>query len=164
MTDPAAGTVGVTPASGWVAQCIRWITRSRAAHAFIATGNGDEIIEAEPGGARRGHASDYRKVWWLDELTAGMTPEQRRTAVAWAVAHIGTPYSFVDDAYIGFARLFHWAPGWMRRWLASDQTLECAQLCDAALLAGGRDLFPGRPAGSVAPSDLDRLNSRLSKP
>lgn len=164
MTAPRPAEIGVTPSTGFIPAVIKKVTGDeRAAHAFIATGVGDEIIEAEPSGAKRGHASEYKTVYWLTALTDGMTDEQRQQAVAWAVDHIGTPYSFIDDAYIGFARLFHWAPKWMRRWLASDQTLECAQLDVAALRAGGNDLFPGKPAGAEAPSDLDRLNLKRLK-
>lgn len=165
VAQPAAGWIGVTPASGFVPWCIRLITRSpHAAHAFIATGNGTQVVEGEPEGARYGDASGYPDVTWLVGLAAGMTPQQRATVVAWAVAHLGTPYSWIDDAEIGFTRLFGWAPRWMRRRLRSTRTLMCSQLCDAAYLAAGVDLFAdGRPAGAVSPGDLYRLNQKRGR-
>jgi uncharacterized protein YycO len=157
------GEIGVTPSHGFPAWVIRKVTRSPYAHAFIATGNGDEIIEAEPNGARIGHASEYRTVVWLRGLTDGLNGAQRVLIVAWARRHLGTPYSWIDDAMIGFADLFHWAPRWMRPRLASDSTLMCSQLCVAAVEAGGRDLFPNSPDGAVSPGDLARANEALTK-
>lgn len=157
MSDLLPATVGVTPGGGWVAWAIRLITRGPVAHAFIATGDGDQIVEGAPHGARYNRASAYSTVYWLPELSAGLTGAQRATAVGWARGHVGTPYSFVDDAEIAFVDLFGWAPGWMRRRLRSDRTLMCSQLCCAALRAAGRVLFPGRPDGGVSPNDLWRL-------
>lgn len=152
------GTIGVTPSSGFVPWLVRVVTRGPVAHAFIATGRGDEIVEGEPGGARLGHASEYKVVYWLTGLAAGMSTVERARAVVWAVDHLGTGYSFLDDLSIGLEDLFGWTPPFMRRRLASTRTLMCSQLCDAALQAGGLELFPDRPAGAVSPNDLYRLN------
>jgi uncharacterized protein YycO len=165
MTAPQAGDIGVTPSRGFVAWAIRAITGSpHAAHAFLATGDGTQIIEGDPHGARLNDAGHYRNVTWLTNLSAGMADAQRELVVAWARAHLGTPYSWIDDAEIGLVRVFHWAPGWMRRRLRSDRTLMCSQLCDAAYHAAGVDLFTdGRPAGGVSPGDLWRLNRARSR-
>lgn len=153
-----AGTIGVARYGGFLPWLIRAVTRGPVNHAFIATGRGDVIVEGEPGGARLGKASEYRDVYWLTSLTEGMTPAQLECAVSWAMFHLGTPYSYLDDAAIALVDLFGWAPGFMRRRLASTKTLMCSQLCDAALAAAGRNLFDDRPAGAVSPSDLYRLN------
>lgn len=153
-----AGTVGVTPSRGIVAWLVRAVTRGPVAHAFIATGRGDEIIEGAPGGARYSHATRYDVVYWLTPLTQGMTDAQLAAAVSWAVDHLGTPYSWLDDVEIGLVSLFGWVPAPMRRRLRSDRTLMCSQLVDLAIGAGGRVLFTdGRPAGGVSPNDLYRL-------
>jgi len=158
---PEAGWIGVTPATGFVPFMIRLITRCpQAAHAFIATGVGTQVVEGEPQGARYGDAANYPKVTWLTNLAGELSQTQRAQAVQWAVQHLGTPYSWIDDAEIGFTHLFHgWAPRWMKRRLGSTNTLMCSQLCDAAYLAAGVDLFKdGRPSGAVSPADLYRLN------
>lgn len=154
-----AGTIGVTPSHGLVAWLVRTVTRGPVAHAFLATGDGDLVIEGDPHGARFNHASRYATVYWLTNLSAGMTYAQREAAVEWARERIGTPYSWLDDLSIGLVDLFGWAPAALRRRLVSSDTLMCSQLCDAALEAGGRVLFTdGRPAGGVSPNDLYRLN------
>jgi uncharacterized protein YycO len=143
-----------------VAWVIRAVTRAPVAHAFLATGNGTQIIEGDPRGARYSDATRYRDVTWLTHLSEGLTDAQRAEAVQWAVAHLGTPYSWLDDAYIGFQRLFGWAPKWMQSILSSDHTLMCSQLCCAAYRSVGVDLFPGRPDGAESPGDLWRLNNK----
>jgi hypothetical protein len=160
VTNIPAATIGVTPSSGFTAWVIRTVTRSPVAHAILATGVGDEVIEAEPDGARPNHARTFRDVTWLTNLSAGLTDAQRTAAVAWAREHLGTPYSWLDDLEIGLVDLFGRAPGWMRKRLASTDTLQCAQLCDAAYAAAGVHLFTGRPAGGVSPGDLYRLNEQ----
>lgn len=157
-----AGTIGVTPSSGFVAWCIRKITRSPVAHAFIATGWGDEIIEADPHGARRNHSRSYRTVYWCDRIASALNDAERAKVVEYAKAHIGTPYSWVDDAEIGFVDMFGRAPRWMRRRLRSDRTLMCSQLCAAAYRAAGVVLYPNRVDGSIAPGDLYALEQHLT--
>jgi uncharacterized protein YycO len=160
--SPQPGTIGLTPSHGFVARCIRLITRGPYAHAFIATGRGFEVVEGDPNGAKYSDARRFSKVVWLEDLTAGMSLPDRQRAVAWAVAHLGTPYSWIDDAAIGWRDLFGFAlPGSKRR-LASDATLMCSQLCVAALRAGGRDLAPGEPDGGISPNDLWRLSVKVS--
>jgi uncharacterized protein YycO len=160
---PQAGSIGVTPSHGWVAAGIRLVTRGPFAHSFIATGRGFEVIEGDPHGARPNDARHYRKVVWLEALTAGMTLAEREAAVAWAVAHLGTPYSWIDDFLIGWRDLFRFALPFSKRRMESDATLMCSQLCVAALRAGGRDLAPGKPDGGISPNDLWRLNQRFEK-
>lgn len=165
MTDavsPQPGSIGVTRSKGFVPWAIATITRGPWAHAFIATGKRFQIIEGDPHGARYNDARHYGKVMWLEHLTAGMSLADRRLSVAWAVAHLHTPYSWIDDAEIGFVDLFGWAPGFMRERLRSDKTLMCSQLCVAALRAGGRDLFPGKPDGGISPNDLWRMDKQLA--
>lgn len=163
---PRAGTIGVTPSRRFVAWAIRVLTRCpQAAHAFVATGKGDEIIEGDPHGARRSHARYYPRVVWLEDLAAGLSDAQRAEVVAWAVSRLGTPYSWLDDLEIGLVDVFGWAPAFLRRRLRSDRTLMCSQLCDAAYRAAGVELFAdGRPAGGVSPADLYRLNERTAAP
>ena len=159
---PMLATIGLVRGTGFMPWLIRLVTRSPYAHAFLWVGAG--IVEAEPSGARA-VPQHYGDVYWCTALSDRLLNAQRNLAVSWALAQTktrggkGTPYSFVDDAEIGFVSLFGWAPRWMRRRLASTRTLMCSQLCDAAYAAAGVQLFAdGRPAGGVAPGDLWRLN------
>ena len=157
--QPRQGDIGLVRGAGFVGWLIRTVTRSPYAHAFLYAGGG-AIIEAEPNGAveRKLH---YVDIYWCGALSESLTYPQRAAVVAWARSRLGTPYSWVDDAEIGFTDLFGWAPRWMRRRLASDRTLMCSQLCVAAYRANGRELFPGKPDGAEAPSSLWRLNRYL---
>ncbi|MGN6609991.1 MAG: hypothetical protein ACTHMS_23645 [Jatrophihabitans sp.] len=154
------GDIGVTPSSGWVAACIRWITRAPVAHAFLSVDDrSDWMIEGRPEGAGYGHSKTYRQVEWLTALSAGLTGAQRDEIVAWATAHRGAPYSWLDDAAIGCGDLFHgWVPGWLKKRARSDATLMCSQLVVEAYRAAGVDLFPHIAGGVVSPGDLWRLN------
>lgn len=160
MSSPRAGDIGLVRGTGFFPWLIRTVTRSPYAHAFLLMPDGT-IVEAEPHGARRVEMH-YTNVYWCTALSAGLTYPQRSQIVAWAVAHLGTPYSWVDDAEIGFVDLFGWAPKWMRKRLASTRTLMCSQLCDADYAAAGRQLYADhRPAGGVSPGDLWRLDQAL---
>lgn len=156
-TPPQPGDIGVVSTSGFVAAGIRVITRAPVNHAFVYIGGG-HLIEGDPKGAQWNDVTSYPGALWLGKLSVGLTDAQRTTITQWAVAHIGTPYSWIDDAEIGFTDLFGWAPGFMRKRLRSDKTLMCSQLCVAAYAAAGVTLFPGRPAGAVSPGDLYKLN------
>lgn len=112
---------------------IRLFTRSRFDHAFIYVGSDYSrdsktpmIVEARPHGAVIAALSEYDGdliVWSQDDLT----PEQRTEIVAQAVARVGTPYGFLDIAYIGLARLgLSW--GWLLRRVETQRRLICSQL------------------------------------
>ena len=156
---PKPGDIGLVRGKGFAMWLVRLGTRSPYGHAFLVTGDGT-IVEAQPRGARRTELH-YRDVYWCTALSDGLSDVQRSQIAVWAVAHVGTPYSWIDDAEIGFVSLFGWAPKWMRRRLASDRTLMCSQLCVAAYRAAGVELFPGKPDGGESPGDLWRLNEKL---
>lgn len=163
---PMLATIGLVRGTGFWAWLIRLATRSPYAHAFLWVGGG--IVEAEPSGARSA-PSHYADVYWCERLSDQLSNAQRNLAVSWALAQTktrdgkGTPYSWVDDAEIGVVDVFGWAPGWMRRRLASTCTLQCAQLCDAAYATAGVQLFDdGRPCGGVSPADLWRLDRSIA--
>ena len=155
---PLPGDIGVVASRSWVGRAIMWITRAPVSHAFVCIGGGG-LIEGDPHGARIRPVTAYADAQWLTALSTHLTDAQRKTIVDWCMKHVGTPYSWIDDAEIGFTDLFGWAPKWMRRRLRSDSTLMCSQLCDAAYKAAGVDLFPGKPDGAISPGDLWRLNA-----
>jgi uncharacterized protein YycO len=134
-----------------------------ASHSFLYVGNG-ELVEGWQSGARRRAVSEYPNAVWLTRLSAGLTGAQRIQVVTYAVQHLNTPYSWLDDAEIGFVELFGKAPKWLRSQLRSERHMMCSQLCDAAYTAAGVDLFrDGRPAGAVSPMDLWRADQGAAK-
>ena len=157
MTAPRAGDIGLVRGRGLLMWLVRVVTRAPYGHAILLTGD-STIVEAQPSGARRTE-NRHRDVHWCTNLSRDLTDVQRSQIVVWALAHLGTPYSWVDDLEIGLVELFGWAPRWMRRRLASDQTLMCSQLCVAAYRLGADvELFPGKPDGAESPGDLWRLD------
>lgn len=148
---PRPGDFGVTRTSGFGSWVIRVVTRSKYNHAFVVVDD-YRVIEAEPHGARYNRLSAYPDAVFS---SFPLTDAQRAGIVAWAIAHLGTPYSWLDDLEIGMVDLFGWAPAWMRRRLRSIATMECAQYVDADYAANGWEIFDdGRPAGGVSPGDL----------
>jgi hypothetical protein len=159
---PQAGEYGVLLLKkrnwfkGFFITLISWGTRSPAYHAVLvvnAPTGGLAIVEAEPGGAILSPVDRHTNVVWSN---LGLTPEQRVAVSDAGLKFIGREYSFYDDAYLGITRVFR-LRGWKRVWkfLSRGESVECAQLVDAAELAGGVHLFnDGRQTGQVAPSDL----------
>lgn len=160
VQTPRVGDIGVTPSRGFVAWCIRAITRCPgAAHAFVYIGDG-RIVEADPHGARVAKPSNYPRVQWLTLLSEDLTDVQRDQIKVWCLAHLGVPYSWQDDAAIGLTDLFGWAPRFLRDRLNSQRTLMCSQLAVDAYRSVGVDLFPGIPGGAISPGDLWRAEAR----
>lgn len=165
VQSPRVGDIAVTPSRGIIAAGIRLVTHCpEAAHALVYTGlvpgsqPGQTAIEADPHGARPANPHKYPRVTWLTGLSARLTGPQRDQIRIWCIAHLGTPYSWLDDAAIGMVDVFGWAPACLRARMRSDATLMCSQLCVEAYRAAGVDLFPGLPGGAVSPGDLWRAN------
>ena len=124
-------------------------------HALIYIGGG-EIVEAEPGGARRRvrgiESGDLWStgLWYLDD-------ETRVNICAAARSFTGTPYGWLDYAALAAHRLHIPAPG-LRGFIASTDSMICSQLVDAAYQAAGVQLFSdGRWDGYVTPGALANL-------
>jgi hypothetical protein len=168
MTEqqPQPGDVGLVRISGGVGRLIRvcqWLNGdgySDYEHAFIVVGpdadGRQQLVEAQPGGARLALLTEYdgRHVEYL--APAGMTDGQRRAVCAAALkyADARVPYSFLDYLALALHR-FHlpipglrWYIGWSRRMI-------CSQLVDQAYSDGGCALFSdGRWPGYVTPGML----------
>ncbi len=155
MTDYTA-QIGLVPhpVRFWP-RLIAWATHSTVYHTVLAIDN-TRSISAEPGGAV------FRPLnYWPDTIWSqfDLTPEQQEDITDWGVRHKNTPYNFLDDAAIGIALVFGMhTPKWVARYLSSDYSLECAQLCDAAYEFAGRPLFDdGRLPGAVYPGSFEPI-------
>lgn len=162
--SPQPGDFAVVRVNGDVGRLIRvgqWLNGDGFAdyeHAFVLVEDG-QIIEAEPGGARRAALSEYegRPTMWSTGRIA-LTGEQRARIVAAAEGYIGTPYSAAD--YFALAAHHLHLPGGplLRHYVADSRHMICSQLVDQCYQDAGVQLFKdGRWPGWVTPADLHRL-------
>lgn len=127
-------------------------------HAFIYLGGG-EIVEAEPGGARRTQIH-YGKVLW----STGIIPldfAQRMLIVEAAKKYVGTPYSAADYFAIAALRLHAGVlvPA-LKTYVETSKHMICSQLVDQCYQDAGIHLFKDdRWPGYVMPSSLAGLLS-----
>ena len=153
---PPAGTYGVVKTRGLVPWIIRRATHGWADHAFVVVDNAGGIVEAEPGGARKGHLAEYFGCRIAVNSAEDTTVQQRAIVAAAALRTVGVPYNnlgIVDD---GIEAL-----GWHWRWLTSraagDHELICSQLVAQCGHEAGLDWRCGRAGYSeVTPADLAR--------
>lgn len=139
---------GVTRTGGWAGWVIRVATRSTVNHAFVADQNG-VIIEAQPGGMRRGLVVSYPGAILSDPIDG----QQADTIWNWSVAHLGVGYGWLDIVAIALAVAHVPTPKWAVKRLASTKTLICSQAVAMAYAAGGIHLGDKLPAATT-PGDL----------
>lgn len=149
---PQPGDYFVVRTNGWAAFLIRAVTRSTVNHAGILL-YGGRVIEGRPGGAGFIDAAAYPDAIWS---TIPLTDVERTSVVAHALNHAGAPYSWVDCAAIGLAKVFGWhLPQAVRDRLSDKSQLMCSGLVDLSYEEAGIHLFnDGRIPGSVSPGDL----------
>lgn len=135
---PQAGLYFVVKTHGFIPWVIRRATRSPYDHAGIVVDYNGGIVEAEPGGVRRGHLSEYAGCRIAINAAEDTSVTQRATVADAAVRMLNTPYdelAIVDD---GLEAL-----GWRWRWLAkraaSNGELICSQLVAIAGHSAGLD-------------------------
>jgi uncharacterized protein YycO len=151
------GDFGVVLRTGhWWTQPVEWLiswgSKSRAYHAFLAVDD-DQLVEAEPGGARLAAVDEYPDAVWVSRP---LTDVQRAAIAAAGRAFLGRDYNWLDDLAIGLARR-GFVPRWVWRRLNDGGAVMCSQLVVLAYRAAGVDLFPGRDAATVTPGDLYQL-------
>lgn len=105
---------------------IRAFTKSNFSHCFIIVDENGGIVEAEPFGARLANISEYDG----DQLVFSNTPltlQQRDIIVDSAMGYVGTPYNFLDIAYLGLAlKGIQW--NWMLSEVLESKHMICSQL------------------------------------
>lgn len=151
MTD-LTGQIGlVTNPTGFWPVVIATVTHSPVYHVVVNVGN-DQIVGAEPGGAKLTSTSVYPHVVWSQ---FDYTDWQRDRVVEYAINHIGWEYNYLDDAAIGIGLLLgrDLTPLFIKARIQDPDALQCAQLADNALLGAGihvkadhripRAIFPG---------------------
>lgn len=165
--DPALiGQVAIVPGAdnlvGWL---ICRITGSHSRHMFVITGpqpGQDPSLDCVSADAEL-DAKQVRQRRLTDFPTAiiskfDLTPAQRADVVAYALAQVGKPYAYLDDALIALERIGRFRfPACIRERFAYDGQLQCAQLCDFALNAAGVHVFDDdRLIGDVFPGSFEQ--------
>jgi hypothetical protein len=157
---PKPGDFGLVAINGNVGRLIRigqWLNGNGWGdyqHAVLVLDN-DELIEAEPGGARIRPVSEYdgTNVVWSDWP---LTDTERAAIVAAGRSLEGVPYSFLDYVALAAHRLHIPIPG-LRRYIASTGHEICSALADLGYQLGGKTMFADhRWLGYVTPMALLR--------
>lgn len=145
-----AGQIGLRQHStGIIGRIIEWATDSSTHHVVVAVS--DELcISAEWPRARVRDITDYPSlVWSRFDLT-----DEQQARISYAAAMlIGRPY----NTPVLFVHLAHKlgipTPRWFTDWLKTRPALDCSDLADRALIAGGIDLF-SQDSTLVTPADF----------
>lgn len=132
---PLTGGYGCVDTGGFFSQCIRTMTHSQYSHAFIVLdATVGTILEAEPKGARISNLTEYvdHKITFSDDAVKA-TPDQIKKL---SDRLVGTPYGFLDIAYLGIALTEGWTPSqrpprglnWLLDSVLDDKTMICSQM------------------------------------
>lgn len=152
MPNDLTAQIGLVPhAKTVVEHLIDWTTEAPVHHALLAIDE-TRCVSCEPKGALIRLISDFPDAYWSDYDIA---PGESDRIVVWALAHVGAPYNYAADAAIGMYDIFGIrTPNRIERWLNNGTHFECAQFCDNAHRAGGRDPFADRAPAMVSPASF----------
>jgi hypothetical protein len=158
---PSAGRYGVVRTHGFAPWVIRAGTRSWADHAFVTIDDRGTIIEAEPGGVRKGYLGEYHGDKLMINAHEPASKDQLAKVAAAASGMIGVKYNdlaIIDD---GFESLgVYWR--WLAKLAAGDHEVICSQVAAVCGHAGGFDWLCGRKTyAEVTPADLARRTDYL---
>lgn len=151
---------GKFPFSWFTGFAIRHFTHSDFDHVFVITSEDGEIVEARPSGAQISNISEYDGLE-LQFSTTDLTDEQRANIVEHAYSYVGTPYGFLDIAYLGLY-LNHIQPEWLFNKVVSEHRMICSQLvATAGVKSGVKSWLCGKSHEQlVTPADLGNLAKR----
>lgn len=134
-----AGQVGlVRHSEHWVGKVVEWCTNSTSHHVVVFISE-TECVSAEPPFVI---VRDPASFHWLEVSRLDLTDAQRERIVASAKTMVGRPYNVAAIFCLLMSRLFSVPiPRWVVQWLERRPELDCSQLADIALMAGGLRLF-----------------------
>ena len=132
------GQIGLRMHStGIIGKIIEWSTNSQSHHVVVHVGDA-RCVSAEWPVARVRKTSDYPAMVWSQ---FDLTDEQARRIAVAACAMVGRPYN-VPVLFVHLAtKLGIKTPQFVTDWLKRRPALDCSDLADRALTAGGIDLF-----------------------
>lgn len=168
-TDLIPGLIGLAPIAGNVGKAIEigeWLNGEgfqQWEHAFVCL-PGNQILEAEPGGAV---IRDYHygsDVYWCTEIYKLLTTQAKSPLVLQSVADglKGIPYSFADYAALSAHRLHVPVPG-LQSFIKTSKHEICSQLADDFYGRLGVEIFTDkRWPGFVTPASLFKRDRELA--
>jgi hypothetical protein len=140
-------------ATDWLGKLIEWATDSQSHHVVVHIGGG-LCVSAERPRVRLRKVSEYPALVNSDFT---LTDEQVNAIVMSASSMIGRPYNTAVLVILGLHKVTGLPiPAWVRDWLKRRPNVDCSQLCDMALQAGGIYLFANDPA-LVTPADFQHV-------
>ncbi|MGO4583629.1 hypothetical protein AB4Z38_07040 [Arthrobacter sp. 2RAF6] len=150
MTE-LAGQVGLRQhATDWIGESIEWATDSITHHVVIHIGYGF-CVSAERPRVRIRTVAEYPA---LVNSDFDLTDEQRERIVKAALSMINLPYNTAVLVILGLHKVTGWPiPLWVRGWLNRRPNVDCSDLCNRALNAGGIRLFT-QDTTLVTPADF----------
>lgn len=149
LRGPQTGGYGVTDLPGWFPWCIRHLTHSPWAHAFIVLDAAAGIIlEANPTGSVIAGIGKYDGRPVLYSEPAPGLPQAPASPALTAQARerwTGIGYGFADVAELGLWYAMHIRLGWLTRLVLDDHRMICSQLVAEWGAAYGADWRCGQP-------------------
>lgn len=145
------GQVGLRMHStGIIGRIIEWSTNSQSHHVVVHVGDA-RCVSAEFPKARIRRTSHYPAMVWSQ---FDLTDEQAQRISLAACALVNRPYN-VPVLFVHLAKKFGIpTPQRIIDWIRDRPAMDCSQLSDIALSAGGVDLFAHDPA-LVTPADFE---------
>jgi len=182
ITQPAPGTIGLTPIDGQIGKAIhvaQWLadnpfrnwfkknTDPNYEHVVLYLGPTARylegaILEAEPGGSRIRSVTEYQEIYWCVNI-AWHFLSALPAIVADAQDDTGIPYSFLDYLALTVRRLHLWVPG-LRTYLKALGHQICSQLAVWEYAKHGAFIFGDEWTGDVMPIDIYHLEQALPLP
>lgn len=134
-----AGQIGlVRHSEHWVGKVVEWATDSTSHHVVVFISD-TECVSAEPPFVILRDPASFH---WLDVSHFELTDAQRNAIVASATSMVGRPYNVAAIVCLLASKLTSVPiPRWVVQWLERRPELDCSQLADIALMAGGLKLF-----------------------
>ena len=156
---PPVGSFVVVSTPGLAGWVISRATHSWANHALIVVNDAGGIVEAEPGGVRAGHLSEYS-----GRRTAVCTQgiDAQRAAVAKAaLGMVGVPYDDLDIVDIGLETIgIKW--GWLEHLVEKQRSIICSQMVAKCGQIAGLDWSCGQSdLAEVTPAMLAAYQARV---
>lgn len=143
--------IGLHHTNGVKARVIQGVTGSYWNHMTIRLTTG-LCVGAQPRGVAIRRVTDFPDTVWS---RFAYTPHQRARILQYAWAKLGWPYNWADIFLIAANLKLGWHPDWLVHEISNRRNFQCAQFCDAALMAAGVHVFnDGRPSGAVQPASF----------
>ncbi len=157
---PEPGRYGCVHTRGWGPAVIRLGTRSHFDHTFVVIDDRGGIIEAEPGGVRKGNIAEYDGDRMVINAHEPGTADQFAKVADAASKLVGVAYNDIAIVNDGFEALgVHWRL--LAKMATGDHGIVCSQLAAMVGQAGGFDWLCGKTVPEVTPADLAKRTGYL---